>query len=647
MWSVQEWEWCGRGVGPWGRGRHPPGPLEADSYVIIPVNTPVQDLTQVALHRLGYPKDIASGAVGSVVIQNWKPLSFDQIAESPLMTVGDILGELSTIATLRIQIFRPRSNSISEDMKNKLFRLLLIQSHSRLMSTGCPLDESVLTQLLRPQSGTGSCQGPELNEEIRRKFNTWWAVQLRQQQQHSTQQQQQPQPQPQLHAHQPPWYSSPPSVHEADRKPSQEKQVHPAIQTVQNQYPTQKTRMRTSFDPELEVPKLQHWFCENQHPNRQQIQQYVKELNSLESRRGRKPLDISNVVYWFKNARAAQKRAEIRSLAPGLPLTLNGYNCNSQSPSDASAGLASKSPGSGHPEEEAEDGGGGASPQDDTAAPLSLTTGPPRSPPSVSRETASASPPDSTHVEGGIKQEVADSDPKCENNNENNNNNTKEENNEMYEEEDTEDMDDAMSESEESKEESKSEARGGGGGAVSELLQRSGHGAFPMVANSMLSHSIMYMSHYMPGLAAAAAAAAGGGGGPQQAAPTAPGPGLNLSALADERRKRNRTFIDPVSEVPRLEQWFADNTHPSHNLILKYTDDLNRMPYRQKFPPLEPKNVQFWFKNRRAKCKRLKMSLFEPPQPSSLGPANPSYHYHLSIPSALSDPYQSTKLEPQ
>ena len=85
--------------------------------------------------------------------------------------------------------------------------------------------------------------------------------------------------------------------------------------------------------------------------------------------------------------------------------------------------------------------------------------------------------------------------------------------------------------------------------------------------------------------------------------------GLNLSALAsaDERRKRNRTFIDPVTEVPRLEQWFSLNTHPSHNLILKYTEELNRMPYRQKFPRLEPKNVQFWFKNRRAKCKRLKI----------------------------------------
>jgi hypothetical protein len=48
-----------------------------------------------------------------------------------------------------------------------------------------------------------------------------------------------------------------------------------------------------------------------------QIQQYVKELNSLESRRGRKPLDINNVVYWFKNARAAQKRAELRGVGPG------------------------------------------------------------------------------------------------------------------------------------------------------------------------------------------------------------------------------------------------------------------------------------------------------------------------------------------
>ena len=39
----------------------------------------------------------------------------------------------------------------------------------------------------------------------------------------------------------------------------------------------------------------------------------MKELNSLESRRGRRPLDVNNVIYWFKNTRAAVKRAEMKA----------------------------------------------------------------------------------------------------------------------------------------------------------------------------------------------------------------------------------------------------------------------------------------------------------------------------------------------
>lgn len=131
---------------------------------------------------------------------------------------------------------------------------------------------------------------------------------------------------------------------------------------------------------------------------------------------------------------------------------------------------------------------------------------------------------------------------------------------------------------------------------------------FSLVPNSVFSHGIMYMSHYIPNLTHSATS-------PPSSST------LGMSSLsADERRKRNRTFIDPVTEVPRLEQWFSLNTHPSHNLILKYTEELNCMAYRQKFPRLEPKNVQFWFKNRRAKCKRLKMSLFDNP--------NSQYHHN-------------------
>ncbi|XP_022254007.1 uncharacterized protein LOC111083029 [Limulus polyphemus] len=75
-----------------------------------------------------------------------------------------------------------------------------------------------------------------------------------------------------------------------------------------------------------------------------------------------------------------------------------------------------------------------------------------------------------------------------------------------------------------------------------------------------------------------------------------------------ERRKRNCTFIDSATEEPRMEQWFTLNTHPSHRIVVCLTHELNVMPYCQKFPKLKPKNIHFWFKNRRAKCKWLNLA---------------------------------------
>ena len=66
-------------------------------------------------------------------------------------------------------------------------------------------------------------------------------------------------------------------------------------------------------------------------------------------------------------------------------------------------------------------------------------------------------------------------------------------------------------------------------------------------------------------------------------------------------------FIDPLTEIPKLEKWFLDDTHPSSYMIEKFTDDLNMSAYRQRFPKLEPKNVQLWFKNHRAKVKRARL----------------------------------------
>lgn len=95
--------------------------------------------------------------------------------------------------------------------------------------------------------------------------------------------------------------------------------------TVKMKIHTSTSRVRTSFDPELELPKLHQWFAENPHPSRLTLQMYVKELNSLASRQSRKSLEVHNLCYWFKNARAAYKRAELR-----LKKTNSNSNHNQQ-----------------------------------------------------------------------------------------------------------------------------------------------------------------------------------------------------------------------------------------------------------------------------------------------------------------------------
>ncbi|XP_066158190.1 homeobox protein dve-1 isoform X2 [Euwallacea fornicatus] len=586
--------------------------VETDTYVIIPIGTPFHNLVQAALFRLGYSSESAAAAKGSVLIKNWKSLNFDQISDDPLVTVGDILSELSTVATLRIQVFRGKPGSLN-DIKDKLLRYLLLQSHGILLSSGCPLDEMILSQICR--SGLASASCPEIPEETRRKFDLWWSTQVNSQL---------PPSRSQFIPTYPTQYSVPSQpTPPMDRSMSES---HPAMQTVHNQFPTQKTRMRTSFDPELELPKLQRWFTENQHPSRQQIQQYVKELNNLESRRGRKPLDINNVVYWFKNARAAQKRAEVRNINPNLHLSVNGFT----SPSPTNGGfllgdgylnserlsdprlknsIPRRGPQNSHTSDEfsnvgsdMEDDDLGEDQSPSPSVPLSLTTHRKSesrgdSPKTV---TSAASPNPDIQIEN-CKEEPKEEPVNYSSGDHMNNNKIiyKDETDRETEDESKSHYDDTVtSPSRSIRHRLSPDINNHLMPRSHESLEQMAASGFPLVPNTMFSHNIMYMSQYIPSLA--------------HSVPSSCSSALNMSSLTvDERRKRNRTFIDPVTEVPRLEQWFSLNTHPSHNLIIKYTEELNCMAYRQKFPRLEPKNVQFWFKNRRAKCKRLKMSLYD------------------------------------
>jgi len=64
----------------------------------------------------------------------------------------------------------------------------------------------------------------------------------------------------------------------------------------------------------------------------------------------------------------------------------------------------------------------------------------------------------------------------------------------------------------------------------------------------------------------------------------------------------HRTFLfDPETEICRLEMWFQDNPNPKYELVVQYTDFLNKQPFRNA-PNLKlvPENIRVWFKYQRA-----------------------------------------------
>jgi homeobox domain-containing protein len=402
-----------------------------------------------------------------------------------------------------------------------------------------------------------------------------------------------------------------------------------------------RTRFRTSFDPDQEIPRLQHWFSQNQHPTREQMMQYLNELNALESRRGRKPLDLTNIIYWFKNQRALQRRKvgsgdEDQSNMLNHSMELG----NEEQDESMDERLSANSPD--HvpilPNSNAvymvtplhaNDG-------DEATGVVTIT-----------EEEMEKFDGDGSHV-----QQVVN----------NNNNNDldaerKETKNPTDEEDDNEDVKDlSMNKSgsgcslvAEHRPVNGDYVNGGSperrhnGSIESDVpklnmvykrereddhMYDSGHSnsSSPIPSPTRMSSASAlqagYQFHHLqqplgiatsiqqalnmpPYLHPAHAFYAAGIDGSQLMGHSPHH--HHLSNSSEDRKKRSRVFIDPLTEIPKLEKWFMEDTHPSSYMIEKYTEDLNRSEYRQRFPRLEPKNVQLWFKNHRAKVKRARL----------------------------------------
>lgn len=73
------------------------------------------------------------------MIRNWKPLPLKTICPGMNKSVGDILGELTTLVSLRIQIIRPKI-TIIDSIKDNLLNFLIRTNQNFLIDSGCPLD---------------------------------------------------------------------------------------------------------------------------------------------------------------------------------------------------------------------------------------------------------------------------------------------------------------------------------------------------------------------------------------------------------------------------------------------------------------------------------------------------------------------------
>ncbi len=467
-----------------------------------------------------------------------------------------------------------------------------------------------------------------------------------------------------------------------------------------------RARMRTSFDPDLEIPRLQRWFEQNQHPSRDQMLFYLNELNSLESRRGRKPLDLTNIIYWFKNARAAQRRAH-RS-----PEAAQGEGTGDQSagydPDESIEERLSPEPREGKEETEqpATNGNGTANQRASTPTgssedehvpvlpnrnavyvvseplhrddselsgvvrvePEDPTSSQPNSPRDLSGVTSAGknsphsndsgnhSDVDAPHHPSGVPLVIEPQSPSA--TPQNLTTGTKRSSDSLdsdLSDDDDDDYNDVSTQQREhsfntmpdnrehpmfrslpgvrERREQGSSGSPSGSPSPPGLREPMPHRLSPLQAGILPQHPLLtppvtsgtsphqpppahqqplhlphpHLPHplnmplfphplYSPLDASAMMSA-----GMPRAFKDCPSPS---SLNDDHRKKRSRVFIDPLTEIPKLEKWFLEDTHPSSYMIEKYTEDLNRSEYRQRFPKLEPKNVQLWFKNHRAKVKR-------------------------------------------
>lgn len=357
-----------------------------------------------------------------------------------------------------------------------------------------------------------------------------------------------------------------------------------------------RQRERTTFDPQEEITRLMSIFERTHHPTRYQIASICDSLNSLACRRDKKPLEPYNIQYWFKNARAALRRkvkvegdstpsSGARSASSSAIKTEFDSIFNGQQDAEHEAYVNSKY--SNYDDEENEldedydDEYGNQHNENDTTGY------------SLDPKLDSNVDLNNNHNDGmklGNNHQQHKSVHKSQYNNQ-------EEEREHVGDEEHSHLDHYENYNEENTLDDEEDNNylnstyDHGNNHLNECNESFDEDNYKI--NSLNSTKTSNML------------------GNAQKTPNKNSMSHNNSSMGNSHNgavcnRRNRVFIDPISEVPILEHYFSIETYPDHYLIEKICENLNKGEYRFKFPKLESRNIQLWFKNHRAKLKRLK-----------------------------------------
>jgi len=318
-----------------------------------------------------------------------------------------------------------------------------------------------------------------------------------------------------------------------------------------------RQRERTTFDPQEEITRLMQIFEKTHHPTRYQIAAICESLNSLACRKDKKPLEPYNIQYWFKNARAALRRKVKTESKEDSVLESSNHKTNSSKVNNHDENSKCS-----HYEEDDEEDFDNTMDENDEKNNLDIKAilSQPIQHNQVQNKSSLFSVNENNQAnKGGNNKSYQLS----------HSNSIRSRSSSVNNDLDSLNEDEYNGVKNEDAEESYGSAH-----------NNSNNTSRPSSSYNKYNNSKQVNNNYS-----------------------------NTNGKSKgSASKRNRVFIDPISEVPILEHYFSIETYPDHYLIEKICDNLNKGEYRYKFPKLESRNIQLWFKNHRAKLKRLKSS---------------------------------------